>query len=238
MVLDVVFPPICVACRKYLRADEKESPLCADCEAKIQINNGFYCPVCKRRLATPLKTCHLEIKFILAAATDYENPVTRELIQTLKYKNIRNSIKPIAKIITSYLDKLDFVRSCSKDVLIVPVPLHKKRERLRGFNQSQLIAEIIKEYLITKDPQTSVKQENYNLIRKKPTKTQAEIKNFDDRAENVINCFETKNKEIFAGKNIILVDDVFTSGATMNEAARILKNAGSKKIIGFVVAKA
>jgi len=114
--------------------------------------------------------------------------------------------------------------------LAVSVPLHPKRERQRGFNQSKLLAEFL------------AKELNLELVdglkRIKNTGPQAKIKKPEKRLENISGCFEIKNSEQIGNKNILLIDDVFTSGATINEAIKILKQNDVRKIIVLVIAKA
>ena len=115
-------------------------------------------------------------------------------------------------------------------MIVSPIPLHPGRERERGFNQSDLLAEIFsKHFGLAK----------INLLERKiNNQPQAKSKNYQERQENMKNCFSLVRGGSVKNKNIILVDDVFTSGATLREAARTLKKAGAGKIIGLVVAKA
>src|SRR3989344_3695189 len=280
-LLEIIFPPVCLACKKYLSSqtlrsktweeNNKEIFLCENCESKIEINNSFFCPECNRRLpfssviaspdnhrneaissqsviASPdnhqneaisrqfeinrlkpitynLKPnpCHSESKFILAAASSYQNTIVREIIHSLKYGRATAALKPIEKIIKLYLEKIipDSIVN-SHNFVIVPIPLHSSKLRSRGFNQSELIAKKLAAYCSL--PTT------HCLIRIKNTASQTKLKK-EERLKNIENCFTLKNPQEISGKNIILVDDVFTSGATMREAVKILKNAGAKNII-------
>jgi len=126
-----------------------------------------------------------------------------------------------------------YIENCKlkiENFIILPVPLHPKKERKRGFNQSKLISEAV--------------AKNFDLEmsdclkRIKNNKPQASLKDNEARIKNMAGCFRIKNSELVKNKNILLVDDVFTSGATINEAVRILKESGAKKIIVLVIAKA
>lgn len=114
--------------------------------------------------------------------------------------------------------------------LVAPIPLHPKKERQRGFNQSKLIAEFLTDKLNLEFCDA--------LKRIKNTEPQAKIKDPEKRMKNINGCFEIKNPEKIQGKNILLVDDVFTSGSTISEAVKILKINGASKIIAVVLAKA
>lgn len=223
----VLFPPLCVGCRRRIAS----GALCSSCEALIEIRSGFVCPKCGRRLPEIGNTCHKETKFVLAAASFYENPVVKELVHALKYQRIRTALEPLSKIVKSYLKKVIKTKEIQNSIfIIIPVPLHAKKERERGFNQAALIARIVSDEL-------KIKIHEDNLIRTKKTNPQIKTKNYKEREKNVAGCFGIKNPALIAGRNIILVDDVFTSGATMKEAVRVLKKSGARKIIGFVMVK-
>jgi len=117
-----------------------------------------------------------------------------------------------------------------KPAVITPVPLTKQRLRLRTFNQSELIAESIAEICnisVLKDV----------LVRTRQEIPQAEIENEEQRKENVKNSFRCADSQKLQKATVILVDDVYTSGATMEECARVLKQAGAKEVWGMVIAK-
>jgi competence protein ComFC len=241
LFFDLIFPPVCLVCRQKFdggRTERRNNPLCDNCAGRIEVFSGFYCPRCGRRIPPvgPVKSCHAETGFILAAATAYRDPVARELIHALKYAGVRSALIPIAKILGAYLDDLDrngffgekFPAGRS---VIVPIPLHPKKERERGFNQAFLIAGAVGQRF-------GLPVEAGNLQRTKNTAAQAELTDREARATNMSGAFALKYPEKLAGKNVILVDDVFTSGATMAEAVGTLKNTGVKRIIALVIAKA
>ncbi len=117
------------------------------------------------------------------------------------------------------------------DYEVVPIPLHKSREWQRGFNQSSVLAAAIaKEFTLPVS--------NGNLVREKETKTQKDQTDYKAREENVRGAFHALRPEEFKNRNIILVDDVTTSGATLAEAVKSLKSCGAKHIIAAVVARA
>ena len=227
IILDILFPPICLNCKNDLIDQEKENKICQKCLESIQTYSSFFCPKCKSRVPDMEKSCHKEIKFLLAPVTDYQNPTIKNLIWFLKYHKWQSIVKIIKPLINNYLDILRFD---FKDFIIIPVPLHSDRFKERGFNQSELISKIFSD--ITKAP-----LDINNLKRIKATKNQAELKNVNERIANMENCFSLINPKVIENKDIVLVDDVFTSGSTMNEAVKVLKAAGVKKIVAFVFAK-
>ena len=238
--LDVIFPQVCLSCKIYLQnRDGKLSLLCGKCQKQIEINNCFYCPKCGRRLPDAKKFCHQDVRFILAAATSYQNKVSRELIHILKYEKIKTALQPLTEITGLYINKVFRNPYLNiKNFIIIPIPLHPAKERERGFNQASLIAQAVLQSLEAQSEVGLPRIETGNLARVKNTKSQTKTKNYEERKENITGCFKIKNPEVITGKNVLLVDDIFTSGATMREAVRILKLSGAKKIIGFVIAKA
>lgn len=226
-LLDVLFPPICLNCRKY---PENGGLLCDACYSLIKVNNTAFCAVCRGRLPENKNHCHRPL-FLLAAATDYDDPVVRDLIRHFKYKNFRGAAEILGEILNEYLKNLLGNGGFKiENSIVVPIPLHPNRERKRGFNQSKLLAEAI--------------AKNFNLELREPleriknNKPQIEMKDDEARQKNINGCFKLADGAEIKGENILLVDDVFTSGATMNEAAKILKEKGVGKIIVLVAAKA
>lgn len=244
LLLDILFPPICLSCKIDLVTNEKENKICKKCADSITSNSSFFCPVCENRVPEDKKTCHKDSKFLLAAATSYQTDAAKNLIWFLKYKKWQGLIKIMEPIIYKYLSNLNYDFS---EFIVMPVPLHKDRLQQRGFNQSELIAEIFchsSAGLTTRKTNgsttltTDCRLMTNSLLRNKPTKTQAELKNAEERSKNVKGCFALQNPEEIKNKNIVLVDDVFTTGSTISEAAETLKKSGARKIIAFVFAKA
>ena len=112
--------------------------------------------------------------------------------------------------------------------IICAVPIHKKRKAERGYNQSELIARELAKSI------PNIKYKNL-LIKTKNNKRQSDLKKLE-RAKNVINVYEMQNRQIIANKRIVLVDDVYTTGNTVNECSRILKQSGAKEILVITLA--
>lgn len=228
IVLDMLFPPLCLTCAELLKHEEKESVICHACTASIPLYDALSCPACKRRIPDNSLPCHPEAKYLLAAAAHYGNEKAHKLIWQFKYENWLSAGAPLGSLMVSHLQKTghDF-----SGYTIVPIPLHGGREWRRGFNQAAVIgARIAKEF--------SLPVLASNLVREKETASQADQKDYAARETNIRGAFHAKRPEEFKGKNILLVDDVTTSGATLQEAARVLKQCGAKKIIAAVIARA
>lgn len=232
--LDILYPSYCFSCQKFLKTEEKYPYLCLNCLEKIPLYSSFFCPICFKRISNQkLKKCsqHASKSFLdfLGAATDYQG-VVKELILAYKYQFAKEIAFSLAQILINYLKKA--FPEPLKDYLFLAIPLHPSRERWRGFNQSKEIAKILSGELkieFLKDV----------LYRKKKTKPQVELKNFQERKENLSEAFWINPSKIplLQKKKIILIDDVFTSGATLQSAAKILKETGAKRVIGLVIAK-
>ncbi len=214
-VLDIFFPPLCLSCRRYLDQPEKPDLLCAKCLNGVDVYNFPF------RLAPD---------FMLAAAGSYENAALRALIHYFKYERFLAAEKPLSEIMIKHLEIAGIQFS---DATIVPVPLHPKRLRARGFNQSELIAAKIAVHF-------DLEMKTGLLRRIRNTAPQMEIENHEERHKNVRKSFEVPAERVGSvkGRVILLVDDVYTSGATMTEAVKTLRRAGASKVIGAVLAKA
>ncbi len=219
---DTVFPPVCVNCKSSI-PDQKQF-LCQSCFDEIRLNSALYCPKCMSRLPGTDK-CH-DTSYVLAPASRFEAPIP-SLIHTFKYKKIEGIGTILCAMLISYLKEtgIDLSR-----YVITFVPLHKSKFRARGFNQAQIIASVVSDYFSL--PCLDV------LKRVKNNPPQAKTKDFSERIKNISECFQITGPESVSGKNIILIDDVSTSGATLNEISLLLKKYGAQKIIGLVVAKA
>jgi len=235
IALDILFPPICLNCQKTI--DDRNKLICEKCLSLIKLNNTFFCPVCRARLAENKKICHYDSQYLLAAAGNYDDPVLQNLIHYFKYKYFKGLAPILGEIAVKYIgnclpsgDAPQGQKLKIENFIILPIPLHPAKERQRGFNQAKLIAEFLSNKL------------NLELIeplkRVKNTEPQAKLKDQNKRIKNISGCFEIKNPEQVKHKNILLIDDVFTSGATINEAVKILKINGASKIITLVLAKA
>jgi len=211
--LNILFPQKCMVCKKG------ESLLCLDCAQKT-------------KLAEPTKLGNI------FSAANYHDPIIKKSIWLLKYRGIKSIAKPLAELIflrlcmhlnieplnaeDEFLDPLEW--------LIIPIPLSKKRFKERGYNQTELIAKNISD-------KTKIPLALDVLYKNRHTETQVSIKNKAERIANLKNVFGVKNRGAMRNKNIILIDDVTTTGTTIAEATRTLKLSGAQKILALTVAR-
>lgn len=221
--MDALFPQRCLRCHVLI----KNGVLCECCYAGIAVHTSLFCGRCKARIPrfSSSKICHANFSYLLGAAGSYGDETMRTLIHHLKFRGIRNAAEPLAAIMARYLSEqeIDLV-----GYRIIPVPLSPKRRRERGFNQSELIGKLLSGHL-------DIPLETGILIRTRHTPPQSSTENIRERKANVRGCF-TAPQNSLRGMNIVLIDDVTTSGATFLEAALAAKSAGAKKVIALAAA--
>lgn len=199
---------------------------CLNCQAKNEIicNNCIYkIPLAERE--TPEK---------ILAVFDYRDPIIKKAIWELKYHHKRYVGERLGQLLYEFLieDISDLrIYSSGQPIYIIPVPISNKKTKLRGYNQANIIAKSF-----CKSAPFKIFELKNNIVYKRiDTLPQAKITNRKRRLENVRGVFEIKNKEMLKGKTIIIIDDVTTTGGTINEIMKILKQAGAKKVLGFAI---
>lgn len=245
-LLDLLFPIECQGC------GAEDVWLCRSCFRGLKFNQSQACPVCKTKNDFGQTCPDCQENFYLNGiwvAGDYNDRLIQKLIKTYKYRFSKDLSEALGIFLSLFLKNLinisrigledDFRIKLTKikkspqillhpqNALLIPVPLHKKRRRWRGFNQSEKLALILAKNLNLKF--------NSDLKRIKYKKAQAKLKK-QERGKNIIGCFG------WSGQNlnncaIILADDVATTGSTLNECARILKQAGANEVWGLVLAR-
>lgn len=223
-LVDLVYPKTCIACKKKITASSIDDAVCMDCWGKIKRNTPPFCRRCGRQikgrglLKNICKDC---VKRPLAfdrafSACSYDG-VVKELIHEFKYKGKDYLASTLSGLMIEFAKEyalpLEFID------YIIPVPLHRARLREREFNQARLLSRHI-------GLAFDKKALDNNLIRRRHTKAQADLAG-DERFLNVKGSFSVAEKDLIRGKNVLLIDDVLTTGATSSEAALTLKEAGA-----------
>ena len=217
-VLDLLFPRRCVSCGKV------GGYFCQSCYKKIEFVGRQICPVCAKPSIDGFAHPRCRTSFGLGgmyAACHYKGPI-KDAIHLLKYRFVSDIVDSLTDVYIKYypknLYKLDY---------LVPVPLHKKREKERGFNQSLLLAKSLSKKLNL--PVLDI------LIRTRYTKPQVDLTG-KDRRSNLQNVFLSLADAKVREKSIGLVDDVATTRTTLMECAKELKKQGAESVFGLVLA--
>jgi len=227
----LLWPAVCVNCRAAIT--DNNDKLCQNCwNELLACTTDSYCRRCGRVISAGglvngiCPACQgQDYHFDAIAGCGIYDKTLRSMILAFKnsHSELASILSPIAVTVllnSSFADNIDF---------LVPVPLHWLRRLKRGYNQAQLVAE----YLCTKE-----RKLNTDLVRIRNTAAQPSFASAAAKARNVADAFAVRKGHHFAGKEICLVDDIKTTGATLNECAKTLKEAGAKKVYALVLAVA
>ena len=220
-VVDFLFPRWCVGCGK-----EGEF-ICDSCRRSLPRVMPPLCPRCGRpqpsgALCPACVSWQAEIDGIRSPFRF--DGVMRQAIHQLKYRNLRAIAEPLAKLLNDYLATYPIPGE-----VLVPVPLHQKRLRERGYNQSSLLAKALGKL-------TNLPVVDDCLIRQRHAPPQARSTTVEERRSNVAEAFACRDHRL-KGKQVLLIDDVSTSGATLDACAAALKAIGATSVWGLVLAR-
>ncbi len=230
-LLDLLFPPICILCRRPLSSSSRPFQLCDGCQARVLPNRPPFCnlcscpvteetgPLCPRCRRTPY---HFDQVW---ACAPYHGAM-KGLLHPVKYRQKTALRFFFANRMTAFL-KTHGISLSAFDV-ILPVPLHSARLRERGYNQSALLAQEL-----CRQGQRPLTAPLLQRVRN--TKSQTTLRQ-KERWTNIQSAFTIKYPFAFKHKNVLIVDDLFTTGATTSEAARVLKQAGARRVVVLTLA--
>ena len=214
VLTDFLFPKFCVLC------DTQNSLLCEECKKnKLKFYSVRFCHVCKKNSPNELvhQICRDRTNLDGVIVVAHYNKFAKILIEEMKY-NLYFSV-------SSEIGQLMKVKLLENNIdyeVAIPVPLHKFKENYRGFNQAELLAKVVSENV------------DSCLKRTKNTKSQVNL-NRRERLENLKDVFQLKRNVKY--QSVLLVDDVMTSGSTLEECSSVLRSAGVEKIYGLVFAR-
>lgn len=201
-LLDLIFPPACEVCR-----GKCEEPLCPDCFSQIKL---------------------LQPQYDVYAAAPYDGVVKRSL-HRFKFQKRKKLVRPLGIVLVKYIHSQNHVIKIEEMHGVVPVPLHLKRLRERGFNQVELLAEIINRYYEVPVVRA--------LERTRNTRAQFDLPRAE-RIANVKGAFKVTDPKSVFNRNLLLLDDIYTTGATTAECAKALKIAGARRVEVLTLARA
>ncbi len=221
--LNVLYPPYCVLCGELLPMEEWDRGICKDCGSSLPFLKGNRCKFCGRELKHG-DICHtcLEYRPVFAegiAAFDYE--VLREGIARFKFDGARKDGEVFGRLMAEFLlaDCEDWLQEID---FMTEVPLDTHKKKTRGFNQAEILCKSI-------SAQTGLVYHEGILTRTRETIPQSKL-SAKERQTNLRNVFTAKD---CGGKHILLVDDILTTGATLNACSRALYRHGAKKVSVF-----
>lgn len=217
-LLAVVFPARCAACARLISLPRR-GPLCEPCWAALPRQDSALCP-CGAGRGARCSRCRRGLNPIARGASlgPYEGPL-RVLVHELKYRGKR----AVAARLAEELLRAASVRTLlAADCVLVPVPLHPRRLRTRGFNQSELLARELSR-------RAALRLVSGALVRRADTPPQTGLSAARRRA-NVKDAFVVRRRAPLVGRTIVLVDDVLTTGSTARACARALRSAGAGEV--------
>ncbi len=232
-LLSIIFPCTCRLCHKIV-GDSAFGVVCEDCWNKIKAIEDPFCSVCGypfvSKCVEPGALCgscrHQLFAFDFARSYSSFSDPLKEIIHQFKYCGHLSLARPLGRHLQAVYHS--FPAALRSDV-IIPVPLHKARERERGFNQA---AELAKQL----SGLTRIPFQPGWFVRTRPTEVQAGLSR-RQRRMNLKGAFQVSRRAVLANRDILLLDDVFTTGATLNECATILKRSGCRRVNVLTIAR-
>jgi len=234
-LMALLLPTECRICGETL-APLNQSLICQRCWSKVEWIVAPYCRQCARPLSESFDSflpqkcgecLQNPPKFGQSFIPTLYQGVMVEVIKQLKYAGKIGVMRGLQRIIEEYLGKNGI--SFHPLDLVIPVPLHRKRLKERGFNQAKLVAGLIANYF-------TLPLVDDCLKRIRPTQTQTHLRK-PERINNMRGAFEVLKSHLLKKKRILLVDDVYTTGVTANEAAGTLRKAGAGSVCGSTTVK-
>ncbi len=236
IILDFILPPHCSVCE----ASTAKAPIPWVCQACWDDIAYLEPPVCYQcgepfaappeGIASPMHRCGKCLlqppAFDRARAVGVYRGALRQIIHTMKYQSIYGLTRPLAGLLQQQFSA--HWTECPPDIL-VPVPLHRRRLRQREFDQALALARYLSRAV-------GVPFEAEALVRQRDTKSQVGL-NYTERDQNVRGAFDVRHPQSIQGKSILLIDDVYTTGATAKACAQVLRRAGAERVNVYTLAR-
>lgn len=224
MILDFLFPKTCLGCSKL------GLYICFSCQKNFEYIQKDACIFCDKinKLGLVHDGCKRKGEIDGSLSLIYYNVTIKNIIKKIKYRLVKDAFREFFLLLQpEYVSKYKNFKKAFPDVVIQPIPLHPKRFNERGFNQAVIISQFFSQVMDVQIVDV--------LIRKKNTQPQAQTTSKLERHLNIRNAFVSRLTHI-KHKNVILVDDVMTTGNTFKEAAKVLKKHGVKNVFCFSIA--
>ena len=228
-ILNIFLPRVCLSCKEDLDY-MSDDPLCLDCLSGLEYLQKPYCERCGLPLEFSRGFCYdcegVEHLLDCARSALIYNETLKPLIHGIKYSGRDDLAKFLAREMGKAYDYFPEIKDID---FVIPVPLHKKRLHARGYNQAELLAKELAKLKGLTVITNAVKR-----INSTPTQTQL---NREQRQKNVRGAFKVIRPDLISGKKILLIDDVATTLATLDELAASLKEAGAAHIAAYTLAR-
>ena len=230
-LLGFVYPKRCVLCNAF--TNNNACFLCSLCTEQLEIIRYPVCPVCGASVSKDGKcsSCRGKLEYLERNISFlvYDD-VTKDLIKRFKYDRLYNIGRDIVRLMLSQEDAENRLEFFSEIDLFVPIPLHESKLRSRGFNQAEIISKALSAGL--KIP------ENADIIRRVRETTPQSLVPATARKSNVSGSFGIAKNVPEDVNKICIIDDIYTSGNTINECAKVLLENGAKSVCSFTIARA
>lgn len=235
-ILDLLFPGACVGCGQL-----SDRMICSVCRASVSFQFDLCCAFCYAPTVGGV-TCPFDREAHalsqLLVAFSYQDRVVERAIKACKYNYMWPVGEELGEEMAEYLAKQVSRLMVELDhTVIVPVPLSGHRLRWRGFNQAEVLARRIAQRSGLSLCTVLARTTRHPWYFFSPDTPQADITSRADRIRNITGLFSCPDPMEIIGKTILLIDDISTTGSTLDECARVLRAAGARKVIGFVVAR-
>ena len=230
-LINLLYPAVCRVC--YKKINEFDRNICVDCAKKIKERLPPFCIKCGRQLKGGLELtavcqdCKKYAPYFDRAwsACHYDDPL-KGLIHDFKYKKISSLSTDFTALIINFMKKYGVGKDCQ---MILSIPMHPNRLFKREINHSDILAQDLGKKL-------GIAYSKNTLKKTKDTSFQSKLKR-EARIKNLHLSFALKNSSIVRNKNILLVDDLFTTGSTVNECSRLLKDSGARCVEVITLAR-
>ena len=226
-ILDLAYPRKCLLCREILPFYHKDF-LCEDCRREIPFLEQPVCQKCGMKVAqgdTLCYRCQKESFAFERNISPFDYRCVREAIKHFKFRCFKGDAGPLAQLMVEYIERysVDF----SHIDAVIPVPLHPKKRKIRGFNQTELLARELCRL-------TGLHYGGDVLERVKNTVPQSQL-NHGQRSKNIQSAFAVASDAQVEGLRFLMIDDIFTTGSTLNECAKTLYRSGAKEVYTFTL---
>lgn len=228
-IINVIYPPKCAVCSNIIEFNIREGYLCKKCSEDIPFLKGKFCEKCGRPVEYGklcLRCMEKSFAFDFGFSA-FEYRLIKRSIARFKYKGIKKLGFYMAELMCIFLER-NYPNVMNDIDIIIPVPIHSSKMKKRGFNQADIIGRFISE-------KYNIEYSDTVIERIKKTIPQSRLQP-KEKIYNIKDAFAIKNTDIIQDKRIMIVDDIFTTGTTINECSKLLISSGAKSVVFFTFA--